>query len=174
MNLETKPTLKYYKEGKKKIGYESCYRNNTNSMFLARARVNSLKLEDAKGRGIPSYNKTCKLCNMEEENIVHFTMVCPMLQGIRNKSELIKKDISDPKDRMIEMLFRQKEYQKAGELIRCLWNKRKQILDYKTKEKERQERMKDNINSVRSDPGPINNGRILTKRRTQSMTVARG
>ena len=50
-NLANKSTLKYYMERKTRIGYESCYRNNANSMFLARARTNSLKLEEAKGRG---------------------------------------------------------------------------------------------------------------------------
>ena len=31
-NLEDKSTLKYYREGKAKIGYEFCYRININSM----------------------------------------------------------------------------------------------------------------------------------------------
>ena len=61
-NLEEKSTLLYYKEGKTKIGYEFCYRNNANSMFFARARMNSLKLEEAMGRGKRFCNKTCKLC----------------------------------------------------------------------------------------------------------------
>merc|ERR1712101_26230 len=51
-NLESKSTLKYYKEGKPKMGYDFCYRNSADSMFLARARVNSLKLEEAVGRGM--------------------------------------------------------------------------------------------------------------------------
>ena len=65
-HLEKKSTLKYYKEGKIKMGYEFCYRNNINSMFYARARLNSLKLEEAKGRGKPYYNKICKICGLEE------------------------------------------------------------------------------------------------------------
>merc|ERR1711874_966704 len=41
-SLETKPTLKYYHQGKAKFGYDFCYRNNYNSTFLARPRVNAL------------------------------------------------------------------------------------------------------------------------------------
>merc|ERR1712082_251675 len=144
-NLATKSTLKFYKEGKTRIGYEFCYRNNANSMFLARARTNSLKLEEAKGRGNPLYNKNCKLCDMEEEDILHFTIVCPLLEKIRSRHGLIDGNILDPKERMLELLFKQDEHQKVGELIRSLWNKRRQILDYKEKEKERQEKMKDVI-----------------------------
>ena len=33
INLEKKSTLRYYKEGKIKMGYENCYRNNVNSML---------------------------------------------------------------------------------------------------------------------------------------------
>jgi len=51
--LDNKITLRYYAQGKTKFGYENCYRNNYNSTFLARARINSLKLEEHKGRGNP-------------------------------------------------------------------------------------------------------------------------
>ena len=50
-NLASKSTLKHYAEGKTRIGYEHCYRNNANSTYYARARTNSLKLEEAMGRG---------------------------------------------------------------------------------------------------------------------------
>merc|ERR1711874_725384 len=39
--LENKSTLKYYAQGKAKFGYEFCYRNDYNSTFLARARINT-------------------------------------------------------------------------------------------------------------------------------------
>ena len=116
-NLAIKSTMKFYKEGKARIGYESCYRNNTNSMFLARARTNSLKLEEAIGRGNKFYNKKCKLCGQEEEDIVHFTMKCPALEGKRNYG-IIDKRIQDPEERMIELLFRQKKHQEVGKMIK--------------------------------------------------------
>ena len=109
-NLANKSTLKYYIEGKARIGYESCYRNNANSMFLARARTNSLKLEEAKGRGNTHYNKNCKLCGLGEEDLVHFTIECPALEGKRSY-EIIDKNILDPRQRMIKLLYRQRNYQ---------------------------------------------------------------
>ena len=49
-DLREKSILLYYKEGKGKMGYEFCYRNNVNSMFFARARLNSLRQEEAMPR----------------------------------------------------------------------------------------------------------------------------
>ena len=46
-----KSSLRIYVLEKKDIGYELCYRNNSYSKFLARARKNSLQLEEHKGRG---------------------------------------------------------------------------------------------------------------------------
>ena len=139
-------------------------------MFLARARLNSLGLEEAKGRGLPGYNKKCKLCGLEEEDILHFTMICPILEKTRSRHKIINNSIKDPKERMLELLFKQNEYQKAGGLIRNLWNKRKQILDYKEKEKERQGDIK-NI-TQRSDPGPERNIYTPIRRRSDSISVA--
>ena len=47
-----KTPLKGYRLGKKGIGYDLCYSNNINSTYLAKARINSLQLEDHFGRGI--------------------------------------------------------------------------------------------------------------------------
>ena len=88
-------------------------------MFLARARINSLKLEEAIGRGKTNYDKSCKLCHQEEEDLVHFTVKCPVLEKLRNY-DLIDKRIQDPKDRMIELLFKQNRYQEVGHMLRKL------------------------------------------------------
>ena len=81
--LSIRSTLKYYKMGKKEIGYENCYRNSRDSIYYARARTNSLKLEEAIGRGNEKYDKTCKLCGEEEENLLHFIIKCPPLENKR-------------------------------------------------------------------------------------------
>ena len=47
-----KPSLKWYRMGKKNIGYDICYRKTVNSTYLAKARSNSLQLEVHIGRGI--------------------------------------------------------------------------------------------------------------------------
>ena len=64
-----KPTLKWYREVKLYIGYDSCYRNNRNSEYLVKARTNSLQVEEHLGRGKRNYNKTCKLCSQEGEDL---------------------------------------------------------------------------------------------------------
>ena len=84
--LNEKRILKYYREGKGKLEYEFCYRNNLNSMFYARARLNALGLEEARGRGKAYYNRICKLCGQEEEDLIHFMLKCPFLEKRRDCS----------------------------------------------------------------------------------------
>ena len=126
--LKERITLKYYKEGKEKIGYDHCYRNNVNSQFLAMARINAIGLEEAKKRGCSFYNATCKLCSYEEEDLVHFAIKCPKLENKRN-NEIVNKDIIDPEERLIHILFGQKRYQETGKMLKSMWYKRKHILE---------------------------------------------
>ena len=118
--LNEKKILKFYREGKGKLEYEFCYRNNLNSMYYARARLNSLGLEEAKGRGKAYYNKICKLCGQEEEDLIHFMLKCPFLEKKRDYS-IIDKSVAEPKARLIKCLFRQNEYQKTGKMIKDMW-----------------------------------------------------
>merc|ERR1711895_347532 len=112
--LRDRKILKYYKEGKGKLGYEFCYRNNVNSMFYARARLNALSLEEARGRGKAYYDKICKLCEQEEEDLLHFMIKCPYLEK-RRDYEIIDESVVEPKERLIKCLFRQNEHQKNRE-----------------------------------------------------------
>ena len=140
-SLNNKSTLEFYREGKTKIGYEHCYRNNINSMFLARARMNSLKLEEAKGRGIVGYDSTCKLCKNGEENLVHFIAECPALEGKR-KMELFNSNSTNPKQMTIDLLFNQNRYQEVGRMIEEMWYRRRSIL-----------KTEDDIHRNSPDPG---------------------
>ena len=135
IGMAGKVSLKFYIQEKNKIKYEYCYRNNTNSLFLARARTNSIKLEDHKGRGIVGYDKTCRMCKKAEENIVHFLMDCEKMEAYRNY-DLIDKDILNPEERMRILLFRNNRFQETGEMIKNLWFKRRYLLgDNKEKKK---------------------------------------
>ena len=49
-DMEEKPTLKWYKEGKKTIQYDQCYTNSLNSKIFARARTNKLQVEESMHR----------------------------------------------------------------------------------------------------------------------------
>ena len=83
-----KPSLKWYRMGKKNIGYDMCYRNTVNSTYLAKARTNSLQLEDHIGRGILNYDKTCKLCEIEED-LEQFLVRCTVLD-IKRVPEIMR------------------------------------------------------------------------------------
>ena len=78
--IEESKVLKLYSKGKGRIGYEYCYNNSYNSKLYARARMNALQLEEHKGRGLKHYNTICKLCNEENEELVHFLIKCKALE----------------------------------------------------------------------------------------------
>ena len=140
-DLKEKKILKYYKEGKGKMKYEFCYRNNINSMFLARARLNSLRLEEAMRRGNIFYNSICKMCKQEEEDLLHFMIECPRLENKRNY-EIIDRGITEPKKRLIHCLFKQKEYQETGKMIKSMWYTRKNIIEHGKKGEEERQKYK--------------------------------
>ena len=172
MDLASKSTLKYYAAGKTEIGYQHCYRNNVNSTFLARARTNSLKLEEAIGRGNKHYNKVCKLCGQEEEDLVHFIIKCRALETKRDYG-VLDCSIEDPEERMIKFLFRQEDFQRAGKMVKELWFRRKDIL--KNRQKMELERRNRSISSMqcRSDPGP-GRQQVPLRDRPRGNSVTRG
>ena len=154
------------------MGYEFCYRNNVDSMFLARARVNSLKLEEAVGRGNTFYNRTCKLCGQGEEDLVHFIVECPTLERKRDY-RLLEENIQNPKERMIQFLFRQNRFQETGRMIRIMWYTRRAILKYR-KDTKKGERSNDGrVDIMKSDPGPRRKTEILVDSKKRSSSGSR-
>merc|ERR1712179_712817 len=136
--MSKKQSLRFYIKEKMEVKYDICYRNNLSSSYYARARINSLKLEEQIGRGKVNYNKKCKLCD-EEEDIVHFTVRCEKLEQKRNYN-LLDKEIVDPEERMRVLLFRNEDRQEIGRMIKDMWDMRGQLL------KEREKNMKKNVN----------------------------
>ena len=126
--MNKKPTLRFYKLGKQKIGYDNCYRNNGHSAFLAKARTNSLQLEEHRGRGNQNYDTTCKLCGEEDEDIVHFLVKCKKLEGERD-NRLMNGAQQDPEEKLRQLLFENKEHQEVGKMIKNLWLLRKRMRD---------------------------------------------
>ena len=110
--MDKKPVLRYYRLGKQNIEYENCYRNNGHSAFLAKARTNSLQLEEHRGRGNPNYDTTCKLCG-EEEDIEHFLIKCRKLEEERDY-RLIDGTQLDPENKIIQLLFMNKDHQEVA------------------------------------------------------------
>ena len=91
-------------------------------------------------RGKENYNKNCKLCEEEVEDIVHFTTKCKKLEKVRNY-DLLDKDIEDPEERMRTLLFRNERKEEIGKMIKKLWDLRKQIME------EIEEKKKNDISS---------------------------
>ena len=125
--MSNKSSLRFYIQEKEGIHYDLCYRNSIDSTFYARARINALKLEEQKGRGRENYNKRCKLCGEEDEDMVHFIVKCKNLEEERDY-DLLNADTRDPEEKMKVLLFRDERRQSIGKMIRNLWEcRRKQL-----------------------------------------------
>ena len=122
-------TLQWYNEAKRYIGYDECYRNNKNSEYLAKARTNSLQLEEHLGRGRRNYDKTFKLCSLEEEDLEHFLLKCPRLQCKRDKEAIKPWENLDTKKQTAYILFKDKNYERSGNMIRKMWLHTKELLN---------------------------------------------
>ena len=118
--------MRFYRLGKLEIGYDNCYRNNSHSAFLAKARTNSLQLEEHIGRGIQNYDATCKLCGEETEDLVHFIIKCKKLENIRDYN-LIDRSIRNTEERLRKLLYKNGKHQEIGKLIKNLWMLRKEM-----------------------------------------------
>ena len=114
--------------GKQSIEYENCYRNNGHSAFLAKARTNSLQLEEYQGRGKPNYDTTCRLCGEEEKDILHFLIKCRKLEEKRD-SRMIDGTRINAEDKLIQLLFINKDHQEVAKMIKNMWYLRKRMRD---------------------------------------------
>ena len=123
-----RPTLRWYRELKLYIGYDRCYNISKNSEYLAKARINSLQLEEYLGRGKEGYIKKCKLCMQGEEDLEHFLVVCPMIQ-VKRDGEIMKKwqNLDDTK-KTASILFKDREFERTGYMIKIMWLHRKELL----------------------------------------------
>ena len=84
--VRSKSTLHLYKEAKLAIGYDECYSNTNASEYLAKARTNSLKLAEWRGRGANNPEAVkCPLCNAPKEDLEHFMIDCQQLEQTRSE-----------------------------------------------------------------------------------------
>ena len=76
---------------------------------------------------------------------------------------------------MIELLFRQEDYQGVGKMIRELWFRRKAIIKYKEEEKQNSRNKKSTPISIsRSDPGPMGNCQTPIRWKSRGNSTSRG
>ena len=121
--MENKVTLSIYKKWKKEIKEEQVYDNRPSSVIWYRARSNCLNLENRNRH--QGGNTTCKLCNLDEENIIHFVLHCPYLQEIRNKIEEFQRPYQENEEGIIgHFLFPKNNINKKKEILYEMWRKR--------------------------------------------------
>ena len=125
---EQKPVLRWYMLCKQCVEYENCYRNNSHSAYLAKAKTNSLQLEEHLGRRQPNYNTKYKLCGLGEENLEHFLVECHKLEEIINPSIMEGPPMSS-EEKTIQILFRNKNHQEIALMLKNMWNLRKRMRD---------------------------------------------
>ena len=116
--LEERPTLKWYKQGKPCIQYDQCYTNSISSSYLAKARTNTLQVEEYFYRRNRNHNKICKLCGLEDEDIQQFLVTCPILELKRDKEILESWRDIDKMKQTVNILFNEKRYDKTASMIR--------------------------------------------------------
>ena len=120
--------MKWYKEGKKNIQYDLCYTNNTSSKILARARTNTLQVEEFIHRRNGNHDTTFKLCGQEEEDLLHFIIKCPRLNQKRNRRLMNRWRNRDKNRQVIDLLFNEKDFKEVSQMLRAMWLHRKDLL----------------------------------------------
>ena len=88
-DMKEKRSLKIYREFKKEIKEEKYYDNRESSKYLFLARSNTLPLNIK--RKYTGGDTKCKLCNTENEDLVHFLINCKKLEHKRNR-EIMQKN----------------------------------------------------------------------------------
>ena len=126
--LEGKSTMKWYKEGKKNIQYDLCYTNNVSSKTLARARTNTLQVEEFIHRRNGNHDTTCKLCGQVEEDLLHFIIKCPRLNQKRNRRLMNRWRNRDKNRQLVDLLFNEKDFKEVSQMLRAMWLHRKDLL----------------------------------------------
>ena len=105
-----------------------CYTNSINSNYLAKARTNTLQVEEYFYRRNKNHDKICKLCGLEDEDLQHFLVTCPILELKRDKEIMESWRDIDKLKQTVNILFNEKRYDKIASMIRRMWQHRKELL----------------------------------------------
>ena len=105
-------TMENYRVFKREIKEIKWFKNGRKYEFMMRLRSNT---RDLGWREKENSNKICKLCKEEEETLIHFVLVCHVLQEIRNQCiELQRPRIEEAEEILRKMLLfkeSKKEYE---------------------------------------------------------------
>ena len=99
-------------------------------------------------------------------------MKCPALERQRN-DRLLNSDLQDPKERMIEFLFKKKDFKEKARMIRMMWYTRRNILEYIKKTKKGERSNDGTVETMMSDPGPKRRIKISEGNEGRSSSIPR-
>ena len=133
MELEKLSSLKIYRENKNKIEDEGIYENSEGSMYLCKARTNSLEL-NSRTHFLRNGNRICDLCE-EEETLEHFLLDCEKLETKRNYKLLSRYRKESKEETIGSLLFKIKKEDLVPlkEMLSQMWKKRDQLVREKEK-----------------------------------------
>ena len=129
--LEGLSSLKIYRDNKKDIQDEGIYENSEASMYLCRARTNSLEL-NSRTHFLRNGNRICDLCE-EEETLEHFLINCEYLETKRNYELLSKYEKESKEETVGSLLFKmeKEDLEPLKEMLSQMWKKRDQLIKVK-------------------------------------------
>ena len=100
-------------------------------------------------------------------------MECPILERKRNY-DLLDSRIKVPKDRLIQLLFRQNRFQETGKMIKNMWYTRRAVLRYRKDTMEKKRSIGGDVKVMKSDPGPKRVAIPMDRKMMRSSSGARG
>ena len=123
--MSTKSSLRVYRKYKKAIKEEKDYDNRNSSVLLFQARTNSLNLNGHKKNKVQE--RICKLCNKEDEDIIHFIFKCKRLE-VKRDTELIRTcNGEDLEDKLGKLLYETEDIERVKDMLQKLWQLRYHI-----------------------------------------------
>ena len=131
--MESKSTLKFYREGKQKIEEIKWFRNGFRFSIMMQVRSNTLPLGWRAFR-----DEECKLCRLcsqgEVETLEHFLLGCTSLQQTRNKHLFLQMPRKEDENSIIKEMLLLKVNEEisnntAINSISELWNARSKIIE---------------------------------------------
>ena len=129
--VDSKKSLQVYRKSKQGVQEDPIYDNAPASVILFQARSNTLCLEDRKRH--VGEETLCRLCQKENENLVHFILKCQKLSETREAiPPLQHAQKEDDEETLKDFLFNGKqdeeEREKKKRWLYRLWKNRKSIL----------------------------------------------
>ena len=131
--MADKQSLMIYRMFKTGIEEVKWFSNGARYSIMMNARANTLKLGWRDWQAEPT--RTCKLCKETNEDLKHFLLECPVLEGIRRQYiELQRPRIKDELEIIKNMLMFGSDIGKNGEIylemVWRLWNNRRKFLEH--------------------------------------------